>query len=200
MRTAVLLGVVSLGAPGLAHADRISFGVGLGPGAAIDGALDRHFDTDGEIGGRFFAGVRRGDFALEATFFGTDLHRPGAAPDASHSTLSLGADLKRYLQVVPHVELYARGGIDYTWLVPCPGKPRAAPLGYAGPGLHLGAGVELGWDLALSQQSRGPIDRLGFKLWGDAWVQESRLSAPDLKPLDARLTAIDFGFSFDIEY
>jgi hypothetical protein len=200
MRAALATVLLAAAAP--ARADTIaSFGVGFGPGHALDGAIDDHFDTDGETGGRFLLGRRRGDLTVEASFFGTDLHLPRRAAPGDHSTLSLGIGVKRHVALLPFLELYGRAGLDHTWLVPCCTEPASPPYGLRGFGVDLGAGVELTWwTERRGWCGTGRFDALGASLWIDAGVQHLRLDADDFKPMPGRLGSLTFGASLLVDY
>jgi hypothetical protein len=196
-RGAFTIAVVIVGATGSARADSIYWGAGFGA-ARLDGDLDRVFDTSGEIGGRILAGFRRGDTAIETSFFGTDLHYADAVSiDGTHSTLSLGIGVKQHVRLMRHLEIYGRAGLDYTWLAGCPGKPALPPLGYSGPGYDLGTGVVVDWHFAMP---RGRIDSFGVSLWLDAGLQRMRLTSDEGKPLTGGMSAVNAGFSFDVTW
>lgn len=170
---------------GSARADEVSLGVGFGGGANLGGDLDAAFSGDGEVGGRFTFGWRRASTQVEASFFGTDMHLARSAMTGSHSTLSLGVGLKQYVAIVPHVELYARAALDHTWLVPFPDQSMP-PMGFSGPGIGYGAGVELGWRWLV--------------LWIDAGRQHLRLESDDAKPLTGTVDQVNVGVSFTTAY
>jgi hypothetical protein len=187
--------------PAAARADEVSLGVGLGFGADMAGDLDTAFSTENEAAGRFTLGLRRWNTQVEASFFGTDVHLSNSHMDGTHSTLTLAAGLKQYVPIVPHVELYARGAIDYTWLVPCPGKS-IPPTGFAGRGWDYGAGIELGWRKRPQPTYHGRIDSVGIVLWLDAGRQHMHLDTDDSdsKPMDGRLDLFSSGVSFTTAY
>lgn len=191
---APLVLAASLAAPA-ARADQTYFGIGLSPGHRVGGDLARVYSSRDEVGGRFVLGQRRGDLAVELSFFGTDLHPAGAPAtargtagepdvDLSSSTLSLGAGLKQFVALSRHVELFARVGLDRTWLVPYPdlGAPGPRLDGY---GFNYGAGIEAG--------TRGP--GWGVRGWLDLGRQHL-----DLDALSGTLTSITFGASIQRTY
>ena len=192
---ASLLVATSLAAPASVRADQTYFGIGLSPGHRIGGDLARAYSSRDEVGGRFVLGQRRGDLAVELSFFGTDLHPVGAQAaargtagepdvDLSSSTLSLGAGLKQFVALSRHVELFARVGLDRTWLVPYPDQGAPGPR-LDGYGLNYGAGVEAG--------TRGPG-------WGArAWLELGRQHL-DLETLTGTLTSITLGASIQRSY
>lgn len=188
VRLAPIVFAALVAVPAAAWADdRFYGGFGVSPGHQIDGDLARAYTSEGEVGGRFVLGQRHGNLAFELSFFGTDLHPAGLAdpdadPDADlaldSSTLSLGAGLKQYLPLSPNVELFARVGVDRTWLVPYPDRAKAPR--YDGYGLDYGAGIEAG--------TSGP--RWGVRGWVDLGRQHL-----DLRDLTGSLTSITFGAS-----
>lgn len=190
--------LVSLSA-GTARADEVSLGVGFGGGAGLGGDLDTPFSADGEVGGRFTLGVRRASTQVEVSFFGTDIHLGSSEMTGTHSTLSLGLGLKQYVAILPHVELYARAALDHTWLVPFPDSSMP-PMGFSGPGLGYGAGVELGWRKRVPEPQRTRIDSIGVVLWLDAGRQHLRLESDDAKPLRGTIDQANVGFSFTTAY
>jgi hypothetical protein len=141
VRAAVAIGLgVLLLAPATARADDWLMGVGFGhptPG----GDLDVQFDTQAQIAGRITLGRTFGPWAIDAVFFGADLSAAGR--ESTHSTLSLGADVTRFVAIGHGVDIYARGGLSYTWLVTCPGHavPPPGPRGYSGRSLQYGFGA-----------------------------------------------------------
>ncbi|HUQ08423.1 MAG TPA: hypothetical protein VM261_38295 [Kofleriaceae bacterium] len=177
-----------------AHADEMSLGVGFGGGAGLGGDLDRAFSANGEVGGRILLGWRRASTQIEASFFGTDVHLASSPMSGTHSTLALGLGLKQYVAVVPHVELYARGALDYTWLAPFPDD--APPMGYAGRGFDYGAGVELGWRTRVPASRGTRIASVGVLVWLDAGRQHVRLTSDDGKPLRGTVDQGNLGVSF----
>jgi hypothetical protein len=180
--------------------DSFYLGVGFG-GAKLGGELARTFDTNQEVGGRILTGLRRGETAIEVSFFGTDLHYAGGPPDGSHSTLTLGIGVKQYVPLWRPVSIYGRAGVDYTWLAGCPFKPALPPYGYSGPGWDLGAGVELRWRARVPDEHRRTrISGVGASLWLDAGIHRMRLDSADGKPVSGGLSAVNLGFSFDMSW
>lgn len=190
-------------APAVAHADRAYLGLGFHGPARVGGSLGARFAAVGEVNGRFVGGVRRGDLALEASFFGTDLHVAGSeqAPDgaSTHSTLSFGAGLKRYLPLTPNVELFVRGGVDRTLLVPCPDRQQAEPSAQLGleRGHDLGAtrlaGFGLDYGVGLEVGTRGP--RWAVRAWFDLGGQHVFLDGADGARVAGNLVFAKFGVS-----
>ena len=188
-------------APAAARADRAYLGLGFHGPARVGGSLGAAFAAVGEVNGRFVGGVRRGDLALEASFFGTDLHvarsEPALAGASTHSTLSFGAGLKRYLPLTRNVELFVRGGVDRTLLVPCPDhqEPSAklrlerehglGAIRLAGFGLDYGVGLEVG--------TRGP--RWAVRAWFDLGGQHVFLADADGARVDGNLVFAKLGVS-----
>lgn len=192
--------VALLAGAAAAHADEMSLGVGLGGGAQLGGELREAFSSRDEVGGRATLGWRRASTQIEASFFGTDVHLANSAMYTSHSTLTLGIGVKQYVTLLPFLELYARGALDYTWLEPCPGKS-IPPLGYSGSGFDYGAGVELGWRKRVPAGSRKTrIDSVGAVLWLDLGRQHLTLEADDMKPLAGTVELASVGFSFTTAY
>jgi len=148
MRTRTWLGpvltaatVLVLAAP--AHADRLYGGLGVGPGARLGGDFGTLFNSDGEVGGRFFAGYRFGPWSVEGSLFGTDMYRP-ADPYSTYSTTSFGLSGKYNLELGHSIELYVRLGLDHTSLN-APGRADGTAGTYhdfSGIGLDYGTGVQ----------------------------------------------------------
>lgn len=140
----VLSAVVSLAllaAASTAHADRyVSLGVGK---SDLGGDLGAMFDDTDAGAYRVTIGQRFGNFALEASLFGSDFQRVGAVDDPE-STLSLGVDLKYHFFQTGPLSFYGKGGLTKTWL-------RADGMDHEGTGFELGAGAELGINLAVTQ-------------------------------------------------
>jgi hypothetical protein len=189
-------------APAAARADELSLGLGLGFGADLGGDVDNAFSTENEAAGRIITGLRRHNTQFEVSFFGTDIHLAHSLMDGTHSTLTLGAGLKQYVPIVPHVELYARAALDYTWLEPWPPSSGMPPTGFSGRGWDYGAGIELGWRKRPPPTYHGSIDSVGVVVWLDAGRQHMRLETDDTdaKPMDGRLDLLSSGFSFTTAY
>jgi hypothetical protein len=103
-------------AAGTAAADGQYGGFGFGGGAVLTGGIAERFSTSGQVNGRIIGGARRGPFAVEGAFFGTDLHGKDSSYD-KRSTFSLGIDFKAYLPLSAEgLEAYVRAGLSHTWL------------------------------------------------------------------------------------
>ena len=163
------------------------FGYGFGPGHKVEGDLAGAYTGEGEVGGRFVGGMRQGDTAFEASFFGTDLE--SRIDGESDSTFSVGLGMKQYVALSPNVELFARAGIDHTWL--------PALHDASGWGIDFGAGMEVGTAAG---------DRWGVRGWIDFGGQHANLHAHPPEPLEnhgephdftagANFTSVTFGVS-----
>jgi len=199
MRWFVVIVVVLAWSTGDARADdsRYHYGVGFGP-ASLTGDLADHFSSDGQVSGRIYAGRRVGDWAVDAVFFGTDLALTGRPGEGTHSTLGLGVDVRRFVELFPHLEAYVRGGVDYTWLVRC--HSDAPPAGYSGSGYHYGAGLEVSWRWRLPRRSGKPRMDLGLQLFADAGRQRTRLAKSGQKTLAGQIDQLTFGFGFSFAH
>lgn len=195
LRGMIVVGVLALNlAP--AHADELHYDVGFGT-AQVSGDLAGHLVADGQVGGRIVAGKRIDDWSVDGVFFGTDL-TPAARPgDGTHSTLSLGIEARRYARVLQHLELYARAGIDYTWLVQC-SATNVPPGGYSGRGYHYGAGLQLTWTWRIPRRSKLRYGRA--RVFVDLGRQVTRLQTSGAKPLDAGIQQLIFGFGISFGY
>lgn len=152
---------------------------------------------------RLGVGVRHGSFAVEP-WMSADLDsdrdgsiygvggnpKPGGADLASY-----GVDAKYIHAVIPHVEVYVRGGPLYAT-----GTGALGP--YHGFGFGGGAGVQLttsvralGFLFApLFWSKRGPLVTGGLFL--DEGVDLYRLSADTMPPISSRVGHVDAGFAF----
>lgn len=182
--------MVTLARP--ARADGAYFGAGFG-GARLDGDLDRLFDTNGEIGGRIIGGLRFDDTALELSFFGTDLHDADGGTHGAFSTFSIGIGVKQYAPLCEHVSIYGRAGIDHTWLAKIDNTGQF-PSGFSGRGFDLGTGMQLDWRWHWRDDHKALA---AVSLWLDLGLQRLRLRADDAA-ITGRMTAVNFGFSFQL--
>lgn len=104
-------------AAGAAHADGLYYGMGLGGGAELEGDFADRFSGDDEVAGRVVLGRRWGEWAIEGVVFGTDLN-VGDGRTGSYSTVAVGVDARYFIPITGGLELYLRGGLNYTWLEP----------------------------------------------------------------------------------
>lgn len=167
----------------------IRLDMGFGESARIGGDLARHFETSGEVSGRFALGLRRGHWSLDAVFFGTDL-RPAGRPYDPYgpcwSTLSPGIELRRFVPIVRGLHLYVRGGVSYTWIL---GEGQLPLHGLSGAGFAYGTGVEYRWLVDL------PRTRMGLIAWADVGQQRAHLARSGIKPASAELGFGTMGLS-----
>ncbi len=198
MHRALVVVVVHLAFVGVASADRTHYGVGLGP-AVITGDLAKHFTSEGQVGGRIYLGQRIGDWAIDGVFFGADLAPHARPDDGTHSTLALGVDVRRFVSLLPGVQAYVRGGVDYTWLARCHGD--GLPVGYSGSGYHYGAGLEVAWRWRLPRRpgSKRRVD-LVWSAWLDAGRQKLSIGKPGAKTLSGQIDQITLGMGVGFDY
>jgi hypothetical protein len=129
-------------------------GLGFGSDASLSGDIADHYTADGETAGKFFLGQRFGAFAIEASFFGTDMtgisDRTRFSGTDQYSTASVGIDVKYHMGLVGPIEGYLRGGLNKTWIGAASGEQ--TDLDYSGRGMNLGFGAQYrftlvpGWD------------------------------------------------------
>lgn len=173
MKRLVVLGIVFASA--VAHADTTYYGMGMGGGATLEGDLAAGYDASGHAAGRFVLGRRSGPWALEGSFFGTDLTERGSGEMLS--TLSLGVDLKYHLALTEKLELYVKGGLNTNSMEGYEGR------GYAyGTGLQYNVHLLGNWSAALWLD----LNRQVVRMHGDEGAQS----------LDGGLEMVTFGFSF----
>lgn len=129
-------------------------GLGFGSDAHISGDMGEHFDADGESSGKFLLGQRLGNFAIEASFFGTDMNGISSltrfSGTDSYTSSSVGIDVKYHFGLLGPIEGYVRGGLNKTWIGAAAGEETI--LDYSGRGMNLGGGAQYrfgivpGWD------------------------------------------------------
>ncbi|RMH44202.1 MAG: hypothetical protein D6689_02995 [Deltaproteobacteria bacterium] len=108
--------------------------VGVGDGAELDGDLAAGFSTDPQTDDyRLALGQRVGPIAIEAAVYGSELR--GGAGDAA--IVSAAVDLRAYHGLGAGFELFARGGVNKTWL-----RPGGDAPDLAGRGHQLGFGAQ----------------------------------------------------------
>ena len=142
-RLAVLAVILVAGLAGSAAADGGYGGVGIGVGADLGGELAEAYDADGEVAGRIIGGTRSGPLAVEAVFFGTDLHGEAGG---KFSTFSLAVDFKLFAPLLPYLDGYVRAGLGRTWLSGAVGNAsRQQPAGEGdfGQSWQYGGGLQL---------------------------------------------------------
>jgi len=121
---------------GTAHADRyVSLGIGK---SDLGGGLNQSFDDTDSGAYKLSVGQRFGNWALEASLFGSDFI-DGLEQE---STLSLGVGLKYHFMHTGPLSLYGMGGLNKTWL-----------NDHAGTGYDLGLGAELGFKMPFAQMA-----------------------------------------------
>ena len=180
-RLSALLVIALAGAVAVpAHAEGFYVGVGMGPGATLASEIADHFSTDGQIAGRVIAGTRMGNLAVEASCFGTDFspYAYDFVASSSHSSVSVGAGAKLYLPLAHGIEIYARGGLDKTWV---------SGSDLSGRGYDYGVGV---------QRSLRLLPGLAGAVWLDVGRQVVRLHPGTGAAIDGQLTMITLGMSF----
>jgi hypothetical protein len=162
-----------------ARADGFYLGVGLGPGAILDDEIASSFSTEDQVGGRIILGTRNGNFAIEASLFGTDFAPIDATFVETHqSSLSAGAGVKLYMPLGGGLEVYVRGGLDKTWI---------SESDLEGRGYDYGTGVQLALRV---------FPRMQTAAWLDVGRQVFRLFDSYGNSTDGQLTMITLGFSF----
>lgn len=174
-----------------ARATGYYFGVGMGDGAELQDDLALAFDTRDQISGRVVLGRRVGPWALEGSFFGTDME--GTYDGVPYSTLSLGIGVKYYLPLTGRLELYVRGGLNQTTVAAGPGYEYAGATadGLNGRGYDYGTGLQYAWR---------PLPRIQMSVWVDLNRQVLRLNREaGGDSLDGRMEMVTFGFSFGTE-
>jgi opacity protein-like surface antigen len=176
------------------HADSVYVGVGIGA-ARLRGDLDRYFDTNGEVGGRFVGGLRFDDTALEVSFFGTDLHDADGGAHGAYSTFSLAIGLKQYVPLNDRISIYGRIGLDHTWLENIHGGLIESTL--SGRGFDLGTGLQIDWRW---HYGRNPNAAVGVAPWVDAGLQRVRLDHDGEDAISGKLAMIDLGASFQLAW
>lgn len=135
---------ISVTAPALARADGyVSVGVGSSAGT---GNSDT-FSSDERLSGRLMIGQRVSLLSVEAGVSGYGLE--GMSPGTTWDAISLGAGLKLNVPVLLGFEVFGRGGVERTWLEDSDGSM----ADYAGNGYFLGAGLEYGFDLIVTDAS-----------------------------------------------
>lgn len=132
----------------------------LGIGTEVRDGADRTGDVKPEelvapdqlAAGRFGAGVRTGQLAVEASVLGTGLRDTVDA--AAKPVVSAAVDLKIYVGLAGSLEGYLRGGMSRTWTL----DPATGLVTYVGNGYQYGAGLQL----AFAKLLLGKVD-----LWFD---------------------------------
>lgn len=159
--------------------------IGAGGDADLRGDLATHFTTEGASAGRLAVGQRFGPVALEAVFFGTDLHGASAMTgQEDYSTMSLGVDLKYYIPLAGNLEAYVRGGLNKTWVVK--GMHTEMDLGYSGRGWDLGAGLQYSFRL---------LPLLDAAIWADYNHQVMQLHQDGRQSLEGGANMLTIGVS-----
>lgn len=175
---ATLAAATLLAAPAHAGGGYVSLGVGE---SNLAGELDSRFADDESSAMRLSLGQRFGNFALEASLFGSDFAGDSAfTGSGAHSTLSLGVDLEYYFFHTGPLELYGRGGLNKTWLQ---APATQADHHYEGTGWDLGVGAQLGIDLPIAQ----------FAIWGELNHQETELREGNKPHLDGSIQTMMVG-------
>ncbi len=164
--------------PANAHADSWLFGMAAGPSARPSGDLDVHLKANTVAAGRFFGGLRLGNWSFEAAVFGSDLTSRNGDHKRTH--IAIGGDVRRFMPVARRTELFVRFGLDYNTLG---GKPQTELSGFGGPGVHYGAGVQTSFGV-----SGGAV-----KLYVELGQQRLRLHKTGFKSLDGAFTTMTFG-------
>lgn len=119
--------------------------LGLGVGTSADfGGQMSDFGSDGDHTGRLIIGQRFGRWSLEGS--GT---RFGANSTAGRwDGTQLAAVLKLDVPIADHLGVFARGGLERSWLSNDPHQ-----ISLSGNGFILGAGLEYRLDVVLSAAS-----------------------------------------------
>lgn len=178
-----------IGGSALADPAGVHYGVGVAPGGHLGGDLARKLDTSGQVGGRFYLGLRRPGIGFEASLAGTDATVAGEGEDATVSTFALAIEARPSLALAPWLSLYLHGGPSYAWI-----GATDHPLGqFSGPGVVYGAGLELSTARRLEN---GWL--FGMSVWLDQSVQHLDLTDGGQGRLGGTvaLTLLGFGFSF----
>ena len=149
---------------------------GVGGGADISGDLG-DFRSDGHYNGRLMVGQRFTFVSLEAGLNGYGLEGVGAEWDA----VSLSGALKLSIPMVLGFELFARAGVERTWLGPSGDLPMQD---WAGNGYLIGGGAEYRFDLT-------PTD---LSLWADWTRHDTNLHDGNARA-DARVDLWTAGLS-----
>lgn len=135
---------ISVTVPAIARADGyVAVGVGSS-GSVADGDA---FARDQRLSGRLMIGQRISVLSVEAGVSGYGLE--GMSPGTQWDAIALGAGLKLNLPLFAGLEIFGRGGVERTWLE----ADGAGMDDYAGNGTVLGAGLEYGFDLVVTDAS-----------------------------------------------
>ncbi len=129
----------------------------------LGGELQDRFDSRGANSGQLAFGYRIGPIAGEAGVMGSMLDSVTVeAGDAS--IISVGADVRYFLRISGPLEVFARGGMQRTWLL-----DHGDPLvdGGSGQGYRAGGGLQVSLPLP-------PVGALA--LWGEFTHQDIGLS------------------------
>jgi hypothetical protein len=157
----------------------ISLGIG---DSSLGGELDQRFAGADSSAMRLSLGQRFGNFAVEASLFGSDFNGDSMAiGTGGEGTLSLGVDLKYYFFHTGPLELYGRGGLNKTWLR----AAGAAGEGHSGTGWDAGIGAQLGFDL--------PFASMG--LWAELNHHQTDLRDPGQPDLDGHIQTAMLGLA-----
>jgi hypothetical protein len=204
MRLAAIVGLVLVCLSATARADGFYFSEGLGTGA-VHGELGEFFGAGGVVG-RLAVGRRMDRLAIEANIGLADLSGRRRFAGAEYTAVSWGLNARYLFPMSEHVQLYLRGGLDRTELVPVGWSDPAGGSAYGGRGLSYGAGGQvkgkvralgfLFWPLFFT--GVGPKIDAGF--WLDTGGHRVRLHHPRWRSLDGTITSWALGFSVGADF
>lgn len=185
MLISLLVGVCAGGVT--AHADGY-VAVGAGAGATFHGEMASHFEAEKLPNGRVALGYRFGSVALEAVGLGgevlsMDAFRP--ASEAPMTSLSLGVDVKLFIELFADLEVFGRAGVHRTWITTT-SQLGALESSYEGEGQAFGFGA---------QYSVSPLPMLDMAVWMDFDLREMMLYDGTRRSLSGGTQAVTFGAS-----
>lgn len=172
---AVLVATALLATTSTAHADRyVSLGIGK---SDLGGALSDNFNDTDAGAYRLSVGQQFGNWALEASLFGSDFIA-GSGLETNSSTLSVGVGLKYHFWHTGPLSAYGKGGLTKTWL-------RADDFDHEGTGFDLALGLDLGVKLPFAQMS----------LFAELGHQQTELRSLNDSDLDSSIRTAMVGVS-----
>jgi outer membrane protein with beta-barrel domain len=204
MRLAAIAALLLVCAPATARADGFYFQEGVGTGE-VHGPMGDFFAADGVVGS-LSVGRRIDRLAIEANLSLADLSGRGPFAGAAYTAVGWGLRARYLFPVNPHLDLYLRGGLDRTELVPVGFGDPADGSAYGGRGLSYGAGAQvkgkvralgfLFWPLFFT--GLGPKINAGF--WLDTGAHRVRLHHPHWRSLDGTVTSWALGFAVGSDF
>ncbi len=187
-RSFLLLSLIAaaLGATNTKFADAGTYlSLGIGTNAEISGDLGQHFSDDGGAG-QFAIGHRLGPVAVEAALQGSRLDGISAlALQHDYSTISLGIQLKYFINIKGGFEAYLQGGFHRNWLADTDRRTVDAQ----GSGYRIGGGVQ--YSIKVPALAQGAI-------WLDFMHQRLGLTGADLPDLSGSARTLVLGMSFGL--